>query len=145
MRRRLTTSVICMREWDSFGWTSTAKMETWEVSMSSRMSGGHGGERARREGFEDEGVPLAADAIELAARDAATCRQASSVMRVTFSVGLDAQAGGYGVACAGSDCGGKGSGAEVWSCLCCLINHLDAAFRWSFSLRIACYYPITEF
>ena len=50
-------------------------------------------------------------------------RQRSSVMSVTFSSGWMSQAGRDCVARAGSELGGELCGAEVWCCLCCLINH----------------------
>ncbi len=40
MRRRLTMSVICMRERSSFRWTRDAKMLTWLFSMSAAIAAG---------------------------------------------------------------------------------------------------------
>ena len=87
MRRRLTTSVICIRLWSSLGWTSTAKMLTWEVSMSARTVAGisvsgRGARASRTKAFQTQ--PMRSSSL---AREAAMVRQRSSVMRVTFSDG----------------------------------------------------------
>ena len=87
MRRRLTTSVICMREWVSLGWASTAKIEACELSMSSSTSAGmaaigRGASASRTKAFHVQPTRSSSATI-----DAAICMHASSVMRVTFSAG----------------------------------------------------------
>ena len=75
--------------------------------------GGHFGERARGDVFEDVGVPLAADAVELAGErggdgEAALVGNEGDLLR-----GLNAQTGGDGVVRAGNELGGERSCAEV--------------------------------
>ncbi len=119
-------------------------MLTCEVSMSARTAGGHFGEGARSEGFEDEGVPFAADAVQLACNGGGDGEAALVGDERDFLVGLDAQAGGDRVAGAGGELGGERGGAKVWYCLCCLINHWMSIFRVKLFSRIACYCPVTE-
>src|SRR5579862_8252450 len=87
MRRRLTTSVICMRERSSLGWTWTAKMETWLDSMSARTGAGmsvsgRGAKSSRMKAFQ-----VQPRAESWAAIEAAMGAVAWSVMTVTFSPG----------------------------------------------------------
>ena len=86
--------------------------------------GGEIDKRARGKGFEDEGVPGAADAIEFSDERGRDGEAALVGDESDLFVGLDAQAGGDGVAGAGDELGGKCGSAEVWCCLRCLINHV---------------------
>ncbi len=80
-------------------------------------------EWAGGEGFEDEGVPGATDAVEFRDERGGDGEAALVGDEGDLFVGLDAQAGGDRVASAGGELGGEGGGAEVWCCLCCLIHH----------------------
>src|SRR6266851_1347170 len=85
--------------------------------------GGHFGEGARGKGFEDEGVPGAADSVEFGGDGGGDGEAALVGDERDFFVWLDAQAGGDRVACAGGELGGEGSSAEIRCYGYCLINH----------------------
>jgi hypothetical protein len=85
--------------------------------------GGHLGEWAGGDGLEDEGVPGAADAFEFGGDRGGDGQAAVVGDESDLLVGLDAQAGGDGVARAWSELSREGGVAEVYYCLCCLINH----------------------
>ena len=102
MRRRLTTSVICMRERSSLGCTCTAKMETWRRFHILKHRGGHVCERARREVFKNEGIERASALGELGGnRSCDGLGHAIGDQRDLF-VRLNAQAGEDGGAGAGN-------------------------------------------
>ena len=87
MWRRLTTSVICMRECSSLGCTCTAKIDTWLVSMSASTAAGmsvsgRGARSSRMNAFHAH--PRSASCAASAAAMGSVTR---SVMSVTFSSG----------------------------------------------------------
>lgn len=85
--------------------------------------GGQIDERTGREGFEDEGVPGAADLVQLRDKGGGDGEAALVGDEGDLLVWLDTQAGRDGVASTWGELRGEGGGAEVWCCLRCLINH----------------------
>ena len=113
MWRRLTMSVICMREWSSLGWTWTAKRETWEVSMSARTGAGmsargRGARSSRRKAFH--GQPTASSWAASAGGDGS----GDSVGDESdFFLWLDAETGGDGGAGSLGEFGGVRGGKQL--------------------------------
>ena len=87
MWRRFTTSVICMREPELIGLHLTAKMDTWEVSMSARTAAGilvsgRGARSSSTKPFQRQPHDSSSCAME-----AAMASVARSAISVTFSSG----------------------------------------------------------
>ena len=87
IRRRFTTSVICIRLFSSFGCTSTAKMLTCELSISSSTSAGIPSSGRFANSSSTNEFQAQSSSSNSTAIEAAICKQLRSVISVTFSSG----------------------------------------------------------
>ena len=89
-------------------------METWRGLHVVEDGGGHVGEGARGEVFEDEGVPGAAALVELRGDGGGDGLGDAVGDERDLFVGLDAQAGGDGGAGAGREFGRDRAATSRW-------------------------------
>ena len=97
--RRLTMSVICMREPSSFACACAAKMLTCARSRSARIGRRQRDERPRRESLQHEGVVRRADGLDFVHQRGARCLHRLAIGDDGDAlVRLEPQAGPDGVA-----------------------------------------------